>query len=65
MTQLDRIEQKLDKLLAIVGATVKPPEDEFMLVLTTQGLEAAHKWQKDKNKRERVSKGRGIIKPEH
>lgn len=55
--QLDRIEQKLDRLLSLMGS-VHPPassEDEFMTVLSTQGAEAAHKWQKDQMKRRRKS----------
>ena len=54
-TQLDRIEQKLDRLLSLMGSVHPParPEDEFMTVLATQGAEAAHKWQKDKMKQRR------------
>jgi hypothetical protein len=56
-TQLDRIEQKLDRLLSLVGSAPPPAssEDEFMTVLATQGAEAAHKWQKDQMKRRRKS----------
>ena len=36
-------------------STVAQLEDEFMTVLTTQGAEAAHKWQKDQMKRRRKS----------